>query len=288
MRSGTARACGSCGELVQGVLPSGLEFQVTLPIDLYSSARVVATESSQWEAEVRPRCRRKAGQAAIATAQHLGSPPLHLFVTIDSTIPIGAGLGSSTADIVATVRATAVALDADVTRHDIGRIAGSIEFSDGTMHSGMCITDRRGRLVEEFPWTPPLHVVALVPQGRAVSTEDVPLAAQRQHARTFSGLLDDLRAASAQRDAQPFVEVAMASAKLHQAILPNPLLAQAPELRRRTGAAGWNVAHTGTALGLLFHDRAQAIEAASDLERDPTVAGSPVLQASVVEHCERR
>lgn len=268
---------------MQGVLPSGLEFQVTLPIDLFSSACVIATESSRWDVEARPQGCMKAGRAAIATAQHLGQPPLHLLVTIDSAIPIGAGLGSSTADIVAAVRATAAALDADVSSHDIGRIAGSIELSDGTMHAGMCITDRRGMLVEELPWTPPLHVVALVPEGRAVSTERVSLDAQRKHAPTYSRLLEDLRAASARRDPHPFVEAAMASAKLHQAILPNPLLAQAPGLCRRTGAAGWNVAHTGTVLGLLFHDRSRATEAVSDLRRDPTFAGIRVMQASVVE-----
>lgn len=282
VRTGTASACASCGELVQGVLPDGRDFQVTLPIDLFSSARVVAAESAEWVVHVEPRDRTKAAAAAEAAARHLGSSPLRLDVKIDSAIPVGAGLGSSTADVVATVRATARALAACMTAHEIGGIAGAIEPSDGTMHSGMCVTDRRGRLLEAWPWTPTLHVVVLVPEGRTVATESVVLDRQRESAASYMGLLDDLRAAAHRRDPGPFVEAAVTSAALHQVVLTNDLVALAPELSRETCAAGWNIAHTGTALGLLFHDADCATAAAMVLASDPRLGGIATTRATAL------
>jgi L-threonine kinase len=273
---------------VQGVLPDGREFQVTLPIDLFSSAHVVASDGPEWVVEVEPRDRHKAAAAAEATARKLESSPLRLTVTIDSAIPVGAGLGSSTADIVATVRATAGALAATLTPHEVGHIAGAIEPSDGTMHAGMCVTDRRGGLIEMWPWAPSFHLVVLVPEGRSVATEAVVLDRQRDRAGSYAQILEDLRAATRRRDPRPFVEAAMCSATMNQDVLANPLLARASEFRWRTGAAGWNVAHTGTALGLLFHDHDQATAAASELRRDAKVGGLRLLRASVVARPEGR
>lgn len=286
VRTGTASACASCGELVQGVLPDGREFQVTLPIDLFSSARVVAIEGPEWVVEVEPRDRHKAAAAAEATARQLESPPMHLTVTIDSTIPVGAGLGSSTADVVATVLATASALTATLTPDEVGRIAGAIEPSDGTMHAGMCVTDRRGGLIETWPWAPSFHLVVLVPEGRSVATEAVVLDGHRERAGSYEQILDDLRAAARRRDPLQFVKAAMSSAAMNQDVLANPLLARAPDLCRRTGAAGWNIAHTGTALGLLFLNHHHATAAASELRRDAKVGGLRLLRASVVARPE--
>lgn len=282
VRSGTASACGSCGELVQGVLPDGQAFQVTMPMDVFSSAHVVARQREDWVALSHPRDRTKAAAAALATAQHLGSPPLHLTVTIDSTIPIGAGLGSSTADVVATVRATATALAAVLTPNEIGSIAGAIEPTDGTMHRGMCVTDRRGRLLEAWPWTPTFHVVVLVPEGRGVATEAVALDRQREWASAYAELLDGLRVAAHLRDPRPFIEAAATSAALHQEVLANDLLARAPALARDTGAAGWNIAHTGTALGLLFAEPDRATTVATTLPSRPGLAGVRAFRATTL------
>lgn len=280
VRTGTASACGSCGELVQGVLPDGQEFQVTLPMDVFTSAHVVVVENDEWTARAEPPDRTKAASAAVATARHLGSPPLHLTVTIDSAIPIGAGLGSSTADVVATVRATAAALAAPLTPYEIGSIAGAIEPSDGTMHPGMCVTDRRGRLIEAWPWTPTFHVIVLVPEGAGVATEAVVLDGQRERAASYASLLDGLRVAAHRRDPLPFVEAAVTSAGWH--VLANDLVERAPELCRDTGAAGWNVAHTGTALGLLFHAGDRAMTAAATLDSDPRLAGISLIRATTL------
>ena len=281
-RLGTGSACGSCGELVQGVLPDGTEFQVTLPIDRLSFARVTVRDSSTWAVDVRPPDRTKAAAAAMATAQYIGSSPLRIAVAIDSDLPIGAGLGSSTADVVASVRATADALATTLTPHEIGAIAGAIEPTDGTMHPGMCVTDRRGGLLETLPWAPTFHVVVLVPEGVTVTTEDVALDRQRDRAASYARLLDGLRRASRRHAPGPFADAAIASTALHQDVLPNPLAALAPALAHETRAAGWNVAHTGSALGLLFLEPHRAAAAALAVTSDARLRGVTPLRATTL------
>lgn len=282
VRVGTGAACGSCGELVQGVLPDGMEFQVTLPIDRFSFARVRVTESADWAVGVTPPDRTKAAAAALATARFIGSPPLRIAITVDGDLPIGVGLGSSTADVVAAVRATAAALAASLTPHETGSIAGAIEPTDGTMHAGMCVTDRRGGLLEAWSWTPTFHVVILVPEGEGVATDEVSLEGQQDSAAAYARLLDDLRHAVRRRDPQLFADAAVTSAALHAAVRPNPLVALAPALAHETGAAGWNVAHTGTAVGLLFFESRRADQAAATASSDARLTGITAMRATAL------
>ena len=57
------------------------------------------------------------------------------------------------------------------------------------------------------------------------------------------------------------------SAIANQQLLLNPHLEAALELSSRTGAAGVNVAHSGTVIGMLFPDDAALAERAADLAR---------------------
>lgn len=279
-RAATATAHGSCGELVQGMLSDGTAFQVTLPVRLFSTVTVTASPATTSTVDVTPRDRSKAAAAAAATASLVSDQAAHLAVVLANEIPVGAGLGSSTADVVAAIRATAAAFGRVLTAAEVGSIAGSIEVSDGTMHDGICVTDRRGTLLEAWPWWPAFHVVALVPAAPGVDTETVDLHGHLEHAPTYERLLSDLRSAAERRDPHPFLAAAATSATLHQAILGNPLVELVDELMATTGAAGWNIAHTGTALGLLFDGEASAAAGAAELRRRPPLPDLRVLVAA--------
>lgn len=264
--TGTGTGAGCCGELVQGTLPDGAQFQVTLPIDLASTAVVELRRARRTSVEVAPRRCTKAARAVLLALSALGAPPCRARLHLRSPLPTGAGMGSSTADVVAAVRAVADALGATCAPALVGRLAGAIEASDGTMYGGVAVVDRRGGLLLSLPWWPRFHVVALVPD-RAVDTAEVDLAGQRSNAARYRELLDQVVEGASGRDASAFLDAARTSAALNQPFVPNRLLGLAPGLAHRTGALGWNVAHTGSALGLFFDDAEGAASGAADLRR---------------------
>jgi uncharacterized protein involved in propanediol utilization len=174
-----------------------------------------------------------------------------------SDLPTGVGMGSSTADVVAAARAVADAMGHDLSPDDLAVLAGTIEPSDPTMYDGMVLAPRRGAAISSYAWSPELAVVALIPaDGRA--TERVELAGQYRHAAAYDRILEDLELAATEKDADAFGSAAVRSARLHQQVLPNTFFDVLPDLAILTGAAGWNVAHTGSAAGLLYLDAEQA------------------------------
>src|SRR4051794_22862710 len=96
---GSGWACGTFGELLQGVLPdSGLHFLVTLPITAGSTA-TFRYDARSARIEVSPENKRKSRRLARLALDALGHPGGgELLLTSD--LPEGKGLASSSADLV--------------------------------------------------------------------------------------------------------------------------------------------------------------------------------------------
>lgn len=276
---GRGSGVGCCGELVQGTLPDGCQFQVTLPIDWSSQASVELRPAPSTSVDVVPAARTKAAQAATLALSALCAAPHDVRLSLQSSLPVGAGLGSSTADIVATIRSVAEALGKTCAPEFIGNLAGSIEASDGTMFRGMAVVDRRGHLLQALQWWPSFHLVVLVPR-EGVDTATVDLAPHHVDAARYHDLLDQVLEGAERRDVAAFVDAARASAELHQELAPNRFFAIAPRLAALTGAVGWNVAHTGSAVGLLYDDARVAAAAATGLRHQVELDGVRLLSAA--------
>jgi len=281
--NGTGFGPGSCGELVQGVTSAGNRFQVSLPLDSGTTATAEVAPASQTSVRIGPAHRWKAARAAQLCLHLLEVPPQRVALQLDSALTVGRGMGSSTADIVATARAVADALDRPLSREDAGLIAGAIEPSDATMYDGIAVADRRGALLRDWSWWPTFNVVMLVPPT-VVVTESVDFRGQEQNAAVYETLLRRLDEAVSRRDSAAFVAAAELSADLNQRHLANPLLETAREWRGPLGALGCNIAHTGSLVGLLFAGDAAGRSAAGDacrrLRHVPRLRGVDVLLAA--------
>jgi uncharacterized protein involved in propanediol utilization len=289
--SGCASCHGSFGELLQGALPE--HFLVTLPIELRARARFLANDSS-CELRVQPESSWKSRQLAEALLRR-HALPLRGELTLESEIPRGKGLASSTADLVATWRAISsfhrLPQDIEV----LEALLREIEPSDGVMHeSVVAYRHREARLLERMGPVPPLALVA-IDEGGEVETlahsSRAPGYSQNE-IDEFSALLTRLRHAFRDGDLAGIGAVATRSAEMNQRILPKRTLGTIIGVAAAVGALGVVVAHSGTCLAILIDalrdDRDDRIRAARErlksLGLQPTTLAtlhSPVLPETV-------
>ncbi|MCI0845809.1 MAG: hypothetical protein J4N33_01705, partial [Chloroflexi bacterium] len=120
----TVRAPGVCGELAQGMLEQHY-FLVTCPIDFYARVSVELYENGAGIQS--PDNCPKSLQALEATLDFLGRRCLGARLTVSNPMPRSKGLGSSSADVAATIAATGLALGRELTPEQVAEIALTVE-----------------------------------------------------------------------------------------------------------------------------------------------------------------
>ncbi|MDK1492905.1 hypothetical protein QN219_23060 [Sinorhizobium sp. 7-81] len=145
---GRGEAIGHHGELVQGVfededarLRRGL---VSLPCrHLNSKARFRA--NAEGRVSVTPRHCEKSLRAVELTLNRFAGVRTGGHLTIESNIPVGRGMGSSTADVPASILAVLDSLDVQPTPHEVMKIAVSAETAcDSTWFSQQAVLFAQG------------------------------------------------------------------------------------------------------------------------------------------------
>lgn len=243
-------APGTFGELVQGELDD-TSFLVTLPIRLGTRARFVPGTGS--EVQAYPPYRKKAQVAAEAACRALNRPGGML--SISSVIPIGKGLASSSADIVASMRAVAAAYKMRLPATQMGRIAASVEPSDGVMYDSMVIFNpRKGVLLERLGRTPSAILVGIVGPGR-INTEIQHIKRQpysHMHQERLRTALEFARDGVEQHRLELVGRAGKISAEIHAERHPDDGLLR--ELLGVSERESWGmvIGHTGTVRGFIF------------------------------------
>lgn len=255
--AGVGSAFGTCGELAQGQFTSGEDFLVTLPVDLWSEVRVkIDTASSGVRGNVE---KTKTSLAIRKALDTLGFPNWGATFHVQSDLPEGKGMASSSADIVAACRAVSAALNLPFSAEEISRIAISIEPTDGVMYSSVvCYNHRTGIFLETLGEMPSAHLLVL-DLGNEVDTiafNQIPknyTAAEREKIQRAYELI---RMGIQMRDLAQIGLGSTLSAEVNQRILPKPHFEKIIHIAREHGASGVCAAHSGTVLGLLFASRA--------------------------------
>ncbi|MGA4842194.1 GHMP kinase [Streptomyces sp. G45] len=265
-REGTGHAACHHGEILQGVFldergrrRAGL---VTLPLaGLGTRARFVRRPGTE-DVTVVPADRTKALRAAtyaMAECATLRQEPLcggELRLT--GSVPVGLGMGSSSSDVIAAVRAVADAFGARLAPDAVARLAVRAErASDPLMLDGRprLFAQREGRVLEEFGAAlPPAVVVGCaLGGGRPVDTLALPCPADDDADVTaYEHLRAQLRRAVAAADPVLLGHVATESARRRQRVLPHAEFGTLTDIAGRVGAVGVQIAHSGNVAGLLF------------------------------------
>ena len=256
-------APGTCGELVQG-MTGGVDFLVTCPINQFSRATVTVSRGDGPADKVRgvdhlPKTRQAVTAALARMARCLGVPGLFADVTIANPIPVGKGMGSSSADITAAVCATGKAAGFDLSPDAVAKIALAVEPTDGVMFPGIAMLDhRRGKIVDLLGSPPPMEVI-VIDRGGQVDTLEFNRIDREEHWRSVADAtteaLELVREGIRHCDPELVGRGATISARAGRPEDSGPWVEQASDFAADIGAVGVNVAHSGTVVGILLDAR---------------------------------
>ncbi|MFE0583171.1 GHMP kinase [Streptomyces sp. NPDC058874] len=267
-RHGAGHAPCHHGEILQGVFLDAAGRRcaglVTLPMGGPGS-RAAFTRRPGTPPErlgVRPGDRTKAARAAALAVEECsrrcGEPPCGGELRLSGDIPVGLGMGSSTSDVIAAVRAVADSYGMRLPAAAVARLAVRAELAcDPLMLDTrpVLFAQREGRVLEVLGHRlPPLVVVGCALGGGApVDTLSLPARALDDHdVRAFERLRVLLRRAVATGDAALLGRVATASARRGQRLLRHPEFDALVGIAGRLEAVGVQIAHSGAVAGLLL------------------------------------
>lgn len=265
--TGRGAATGHHGELLQGLFLGDegrlLPGLVTLPLgSLRSTATFTPTATGS--VDTLDTSMEKAARAAILTLHFLQRHELGGTVDIHSNIPRGRGLGSSTADVVATIRAVHDSLRVSSPPSQIAALAVQAEVAaDSTMFDRpVLFAQRHGRMLEAFQGRlPTAFLIGFDTADPATTTPTLdlkPIEYSTFEVQQFAVLRAALRHAFRQGDADLLGTIATASTRIHLRHRSNPVLEALLPQVETLGACGLQVSHSGTISGLLYPLAARA------------------------------
>jgi uncharacterized protein involved in propanediol utilization len=279
-RSGLGRVGAHHGEILQGAFPVDgtiVRGLVTLLCPRFEAAARVVLEPRRRDVNVEPGWKLKARRAARLTLDTLGLHAVGARIVIDDTIPICRGFGSSTGDIVATVKAICSAVGARLDDVQIAKLAVQSEHaSDPLMFEhAVLFAHRDGMILEDFRVPlPALEVVGFPTSDHQTGVATLELIPARYSSRDvaeFQELARRLGTALARGNVEELGLVATASARLNQGNLPVPKFKDLTRVAGQVGAAGIQVAHSGDIAGIVFD--------ANDPDLEPKLAEAQILLA---------
>jgi uncharacterized protein involved in propanediol utilization len=270
-RSGRGRGIGHHGEVLQGVFHDSGRWcrgLVSLPCPLHQ-----ATATFRRDGEVggpivvTPGWKALACHAATLTAGYVcerrptGREGGEL--RLETTVPVGCGFGSSTCDVLASIRATASAYDTHLSPVEIGALAVKAELaSDGTMFGDETVlfAHRDGRVIESLggplPDVTVLGFISTTPR-RIVRTLDLrPISYVYEDRLKFEEMREMLRAAVSGGDASLLGLVSTMSARINQSYRPLESFSELMIIVDECGGDGLQISHSGCIAGVVFdsHD----------------------------------
>jgi uncharacterized protein involved in propanediol utilization len=261
-RTGYGEVHAHHGEIVQGMFyaPEGTveHALVTLPCALFGTrARFRPLRSGPLTVE--PADRGRARLAARLTLDALGRTGWGGSLCIEGNVPLRWGCGSSTTDVLSTIRAVADAFSTVLEPAWIARISVAAETASDSLMYGperaVLFAQRRGSVLLDLGGPlPTVRVLGLNTEvDRGVETLALPpMAYSTWEVEAFRPVLGMLRRAVEHQDPELLGRVATASTVITQRHRPKRFMPELLQLAREVGAEGVQVAHSGTVAGLIF------------------------------------
>lgn len=250
---GYGKSFASFGELVQGRTGLGDDFLVTMPVDLWSTCELICTKI---RGPLIVECDLEKSKSAIHfVLSELGiQSGYHILVRFSRNIPVGKGLSSSTADMLAALRALQEVFGFVYHETSLSQIFHAIEPHDALFYNSCVIYNHRsGELLRDLRYIPAFKLLA-VDSGGVLDTVryNRTLEFTQSQMQCYDRLLASLTSAFSARDDAAIAACATRSSRLHVERTGNQLVARALEDAEDLGALGVIATHSGTCAAFLF------------------------------------
>lgn len=246
----------SCGEFVQGILDRE-EYLSSYAINMFSIATL---EEKQENINLGPKKSRKAIEKVFERFNIPLRECKNISLNINSNIPIGKGMASSTADIGATIKATLSMLNKDLGDEEISCIASEIEPTDSILLYKNSIFNPVNGQVKKYLSTLNNGRVIILEPDEILETSiirsnpnylDIKLENKAIINKSFNLLEEGLR----EQDLKLIGKACTLSSLANENIHKKPHLNKIIEISNKMGAYGVNIAHSGTVIGILIDNK---------------------------------
>jgi L-threonine kinase len=228
----------------------GARLHISCPVNLYTWGGI-----GRWRGAPYSPGKKVRQMVHLAGMKHKSGAELP--ISLYSELPVGKGMASSTADLVATLALLQLLTKSSFETADQVKWLTSIEPTDGVMFRGISLFDHhRGSFQKSLGEPPPLDILALEFEEK-VDTIVFNERMKKKAARSQSGrILKAFQLIEEGIEEGSTLKIgagATISALSHQNILRKPDLEKVLKLTLELGGVGVNVAHSGTVIGMLFN-----------------------------------
>lgn len=249
-----AKCPASCGELFQGYI-DGKNLLISYPIDLFSIVTIKEGKSNEM---LYP----KAYNAIKKSLKYFGydqNEYKNIALDIDSNIPIGKGMASSTADLAATILATSRYLNREIDNQQISDIAIEIEPTDSTIFEKLTLYDYlKGRYKKLYENKLDLKVLCIEGKGTidTVKFNKLNLYYEKiKYELEYRKSLSLVEKGLQENDMHKLAKGSTLSAFINQKYLFKEDLENIYNLAIKCNAYGINTSHSGTVTGILYDEK---------------------------------
>ncbi len=243
----------SCGEFVQGILDNE-EYLSSYAIDMFS---IVTLEEKKEDINLGPKKSRIAIEKVFERFNIPKEDSKNISLNIESKIPVGKGMASSTADIGATIKATLSMIGETLEREEISLIASQIEPTDSILLYKNSIFNPMNANIKKY--LHPLNnarVIILEPDEILKTSEirnnpnylDIKLENKSIIEESFKLLEVGLRDKNLELVGKACTLSSLANENIHK----KPYLDEIIKLSNEVKSYGVNIAHSGTVIGILI------------------------------------
>ena len=177
-------------------------------------------------------------------------------IAVESDIPVGKGMASSTADIAGIFFGLSKYYKIEISPELMAKLCVEIEPTDSIIFKEISLFDHiNGDLVENYDWNLNFKVLGLEPETKIDTVEfrkykGKQLKSKNQNSRA----LEKFKKAYVEKSYYKLGEATLESAMENQDILEKPYMDQILKIIEKNHCYGLNVAHSGTVVGIMYDD----------------------------------
>lgn len=245
----------SCGEFVQGFIKDK-EYLSSYAIDRYST---VILEEKNEEVKKGPYKSRKAIEKVFEYFNIPVKESRCISIDIQTQIPTGKGMASSTADIGATIKATLSLINKDLDEYTISRLATKIEPTDSIfIKESTIFNPLSGQVIKSLGYLESGKVLILEPNS-TLSTKIIRkkhnyIELKHDNRDVIKEAFNLLEEGIYKKNLKIVGEACTLSSIANENIHKKEYLNKIIEISKNYGACGVNIAHSGTVVGILLED----------------------------------